>query len=168
MENEEKDGSAGVDRDFLTAELFEAVSHPTRIQILRILSREPLGFAELKRKLGISSSGNLSHHLNKLVTLVETNAQGKYKITDQGHEALFAIRATQVTEERWTTTTHAFIGALIFYALFLTAAIVSKMADVFTPVSALISTIVFCLIFRSMLLRRVQRSQTKVSQNESV
>jgi hypothetical protein len=38
-------------------ELFDAVSHPIRIDIVRILVEKPLGFAGLKRELKISSSG---------------------------------------------------------------------------------------------------------------
>lgn len=37
-------------------ELFEAVSHPIRIDIVKILAEKPLGFADLKRELKISSS----------------------------------------------------------------------------------------------------------------
>ena len=55
----------------LQAEFFEAVSRPTRIQILKTLRGNALGFAELNHKLGISSSGNLSHHLNKLAVLLK-------------------------------------------------------------------------------------------------
>jgi len=151
MNIEEKDKGGNIDKDFLAATLFEAISHPTRIQILRTLSADALGFAELKRKLGISSSGNLSHHLNKLATLVETNEQGKYRLTDQGHEALFSIEATQVIDDSWIKTTYALVGALIFYALFLTITIIIGKADVFTPVSALISTIIFYIIYRVTL-----------------
>jgi len=60
---------------------------------LKTLRGNTLGFAELKHKLGISSSCNLSHHLNKLAALVEANSQGHYQLTDQGREALYAIVA---------------------------------------------------------------------------
>ncbi len=39
------------------AELFEAISHPERIKILKILEKKPASFASLKRQLGIESSG---------------------------------------------------------------------------------------------------------------
>ena len=93
MNRDGKSKRAVVDKDFLEAELFEAISHPTRIQILKTLRGNTLGFAELKHKLGISSSCNLSHHLNKLAALVEANSQGHYQVTDQGREALYAIVA---------------------------------------------------------------------------
>jgi DNA-binding HxlR family transcriptional regulator len=162
MNRDEESEKAVVDKDFLEAELFEAISHPTRIQILRSLSKDALGFSELKHKLEISSSGNLSHHLNKLVTLVETNTQGKYKLTDQGREALFAIEATQVIDEGWMATTNAFISALIFYALYLTVAIIVARTDLFTLVSALISAISFYVIYRMILARRLGRETMRL------
>jgi len=42
---ENEDGE--VDRNIIAAELFEAISHPTRIQILKILEETPQGFSEL-------------------------------------------------------------------------------------------------------------------------
>lgn len=48
-----------VDQDRQRAEIFDALSHPTRIMILKALSDEVLGFADLKKKLGIESSGHL-------------------------------------------------------------------------------------------------------------
>ena len=38
-------------------DLFEAVSHPLRIEIVKALAEKPLRFADLKRALKISSSG---------------------------------------------------------------------------------------------------------------
>lgn len=152
-----------IDKDFLGAELFEAISHPTRIQILRTLIRDALGFAELKHKLGISSSGNLSHHLNKLVALVETNTQGKYKLTERGHEALHAIETIQIKNESWIATTYALIGALLFYGIYLTVAIISGIADilgiadVLIPASGAISTVIFYVIYRTILIRALRR-----------
>ena len=44
------------------AEVHDALGHNKRIAILRALSEGPLGFADLKRKLGIESSGTIQHH----------------------------------------------------------------------------------------------------------
>ena len=162
MTTEEKGDKAVVDRDSLEAELFEAISHPRRIQILRTLSGNALGFAELKHKLGIASSGNLSHHLSKLATLVETDVQGKYILTDQGHEALFAIEATRVIDESWIATTYACVSALIFYALYLTIAIILGRADVLTPISASVSTIIFYVIYRVVLARGLRKGTMRL------
>jgi DNA-binding transcriptional ArsR family regulator len=78
------------------AELFEALGHPTRIGILQMLNENPLGFSELKKKIGIDSSGHLTFHLSKLVGLVRTNPEGKYYLTDIGREAL---RVTRIAGE---------------------------------------------------------------------
>ena len=81
------------------AELFEAISHPERIKILKILSKQPSSFAALKRQLGIESSGNLDYHLKKLSLLVTVRKEdGLYELTDAGKEALLSVGAI----EMWT------------------------------------------------------------------
>ena len=76
------------DKDREWAELFDALSHPTRIMILKALSEEPIGFADLKKKLDIESSGHLQHHLSKPGNLIKTDNYGKYTLSDQGKDAL--------------------------------------------------------------------------------
>ena len=93
---EEDAGPAMVD----PAELFEAISHPERIKILKILSKQPSSFAALKRQLGIESSGNLDYHLKKLNQLVKVREDGLYGLTDAGKEALLSVEAI----EMWTET----------------------------------------------------------------
>jgi DNA-binding HxlR family transcriptional regulator len=72
-------------------EMFEAVSHPIRIDIVKILAEKPLGFADLKRELRISSSGLLDFHLKKLDDLIATNKEGSYSLTEKGFAALTAV-----------------------------------------------------------------------------
>jgi DNA-binding HxlR family transcriptional regulator len=91
-----------VDQDRRRAEVFDALSHPTRIMILKALSDEAVGFADLKKKLGIESSGHLQHHLNKLNGLVKTDGYGKYTLSDQGKDALLSVQ----TVERTTKLEH--------------------------------------------------------------
>ncbi len=156
---EEDVGDPEVDKDILAAELFEAISHPTRIQILKTLEEAPQGFSDLKHGLGISSSGNLTHHLSKLSTLVSTNAQGKYVLTDQGREALHVVGITNAANGGWMATTYVFISALVFYAVYVTVSIVTGRADSLTPVSAVISTAVFFVIFWA-ILAKTRRNRT--------
>jgi len=73
------------------AEVFDALGHPTRIAILKVLSEGSLGFADLKKKTGIQSSGHLQHHINKLCGLVKTDEYGKYCLSDQGKDALLTV-----------------------------------------------------------------------------
>lgn len=92
----EKNTSAGEGEfDASRAELFEALGHSTRIAILHALEEKPMGFAELKRKTGIESSGLLSFHLGKLTHLVSRNQAADYQLTDQGKEAVRMIRITR-------------------------------------------------------------------------
>jgi hypothetical protein len=56
-----------------------------------------MGFADLKKKLGIESSGHLQHHLNKLNDLVKTDEYGKYTLSDQGKDALLSVQTVERT-----------------------------------------------------------------------
>ena len=72
-------------------DLFDAVSHPLRIEILKELSKRPMRFAEIKRRLKIASSGLLDYHLRKLDDLVMINRDGLYALTEKGFAALQAV-----------------------------------------------------------------------------
>ena len=82
------------------AELFEALGHPTRIKIIQVLSESPLGFADLKRRMGIESNGLISFHIGKLDGLVKTSLEGDYVLTDEGREALRIIAIKDSTGPR--------------------------------------------------------------------
>ena len=71
--------------------MFEAVSHPIRIDIVQTLAENPLGFADLKRELKISSSGLLDFHLKKLDELIVIDKEGHYSLTEKGFAALTAV-----------------------------------------------------------------------------
>lgn len=63
-----------------------------------------MGFAELKREVGIESSGHLQFHLGKLTGLVTTNAEGSYALTDDGREAIRVLDVIPAGSERISTT----------------------------------------------------------------
>lgn len=84
-----------VEQDRQRAEVFDALGHPTRIQILKVLSEGSLGFADLKKKTGIDSSGHLQHHLNKLDGLIKTDEYGKYCLSDEGKDALLTVQTVE-------------------------------------------------------------------------
>jgi len=86
--------------DSSRAELFEALGHPTRVKILRTLETKPMGFAELKREVGIESSGHLQFHLGKLNGLVSTDAEGSYILTDDGREAIRVLKAIPTNSDQ--------------------------------------------------------------------
>ena len=58
-----------------------------------------MGFAELKREVGIESSGHLQFHLAKLSGLVGTTAGGDYALTDDGREAIRVLRSARTGHE---------------------------------------------------------------------
>lgn len=84
-----------IDRDRQRAEVFDALGHPTRITILKALSEGPLGFADLKKKTTIESSGHLQHHLSKLNGLIKTDENGKYCLSEQGKDALLTVQTVE-------------------------------------------------------------------------
>lgn len=103
-------------KEILAAELFESISHPTRIRILKTLANGERGFSKLKSILGFSSSGNLSHHLNKLESLIQTNNKGNYELTDQGREALISIGIFRSFDPDWIRHANAIIMTLLLYS----------------------------------------------------
>ncbi|MGA3059394.1 MAG: winged helix-turn-helix domain-containing protein [Candidatus Bathyarchaeia archaeon] len=84
-----------VERDRQRADVFDALGHPTRIVILKVLSEGALGFADLKKKTAIDSSGHLQHHLTKLNGLIKTDEYGKYCLSDQGKDALLTVQTVE-------------------------------------------------------------------------
>lgn len=96
-----------------SSEMFEAISHPIRIKILKLLAKRPMSFSELKRELGIKSSGKLDFHLKKLGNLVTLNSEGKYALTKEGYAALQTI--TTIRKYGWQK--RAYIVNMVAYAI---------------------------------------------------
>ncbi len=84
-----------VEIDRQRAEVFDALGHPTRILILKVLSEGAVGFADLKKKTAIESSGHLQHHLTKLNGLIKTDEYDKYCLSDQGKDALLTVQTVE-------------------------------------------------------------------------
>jgi len=72
-------------------DIFEAVSHPLRIELLKALAKRPMRFADLKRQLKIKSSGLLDFHLKKLGDLITTK-DSYYILTEKGFSALQVVK----------------------------------------------------------------------------
>jgi DNA-binding HxlR family transcriptional regulator len=98
MENEKQ-----VEQDRQRAEVFDALGHPTRILILKVLSEGSIGFADLKKKTAIDSSGHLQHHLTKLNGLIKTDEYGKYCLSDEGKDALLTVQTVENSSARTVT-----------------------------------------------------------------
>ena len=92
-------------------EVFEAISHPKRIEILRLLDRKQMGFAEMKRKLRIKSSGLLDFHLKKMMSIVRKDSHGLYHLNERGYDALQAVDV--VSRYGWQRRAYLF-NVLIF------------------------------------------------------
>jgi DNA-binding HxlR family transcriptional regulator len=84
-----------IEQDKQRAEVFDALGHPTRILILKVLSEGAVGFADLKKKTSIESSGHLQHHLTKLNGLIKTDEYGKYCLSDEGKDALLTVQTVE-------------------------------------------------------------------------
>ncbi|RLF18936.1 MAG: hypothetical protein DRZ82_07385 [Thermoprotei archaeon] len=97
-------------------ETFEAIAHPLRIKILKLLAERPMGFSELKRELGIKSSGKLDFHLKKLENLIMLNSDGRYTLTKEGYAALQAI----TTSEKYGWQKRAYIISTVIYIVVVT------------------------------------------------
>lgn len=95
-------------------EVFEAISHPMRIEILRILARRPTRFADLKRKLKIDSSGLLDFHLRKMQYILATNSEGLYTLNEKGIAALQAVET--VSHMGWQRRAY-FINVFVYVAM---------------------------------------------------
>ena len=98
------------------SELFEKISHPTRIKILTLLQDNPMHFSQLKTALNIESNGNLDHHLKKLDTLIYLDAGGLYKLSDDGKEAIQAVQVMESTFTPKKPTVASKQGNKVFYA----------------------------------------------------
>jgi len=133
----------------LEAELFDAIAHPTRIMILQLLHDHPFGFSELKKQLGISSSGNVQHHLNKMTRLITTDNLGKYQLSDQGREAIHAIKSVQqVPNSKLSTLTIAtLVSSLAFYVVQMNIPFLFNTVSALTPIKAFIETVVYSVVF---------------------
>ena len=94
-------------------EVFEAISHPLRIKILQLLAEHPMSFSELKKALGVRSSGKLDFHLKKLGGLIALNSDGRYTLTKEGYAALQAI----TTVKRFGWQKRAYIIGTVAYAV---------------------------------------------------
>jgi DNA-binding transcriptional ArsR family regulator len=68
--------------------IFQALSHPARVKILELVESNQQTFSSLKHDLGLKSSGQLQHHLQKLSGFIVEEKNGSYGLTDLGKKAL--------------------------------------------------------------------------------
>ena len=115
------------------SELFEKISHPTRVKILRLLEASPLNFSQLKHKLGIESSGNIDHHIKKLDGLIYLDSDGLYKLADEGKDVVRAIKSIEYSFDLRKTqpvpqSRQVFRVLLVFLGIFTLAITITTLA----------------------------------------
>ena len=120
-------------------EAFEAIAHPLRIKILKLLAERPMGFSELKRELGIKSSGKLDFHLKKLEGLITLNSSGKYTLTKEGYAALQAI--TTIKKYGWQKRAYIIntVACTIVVAFTLSRILLESVKPIYLAVLVLVS-----------------------------
>ena len=94
-------------------DVFEAVSRPLRVEIIKVLAKGPRRFADIKRELRIESSGLLDFHLKKLDDLISINEEGLYVLNEKGFAALQAVEA--LSKYGWQK--RAFYINLLFFTV---------------------------------------------------
>jgi DNA-binding HxlR family transcriptional regulator len=130
-----EDDQKQMDTDRQRAEVFDALGHPTRILILKVLSDGAVGFADLKKKTAIESSGHLQHHLTKLNGLIKTDEYGKYCLSDEGKDALLTVQTVEHSSpqvgghrHRFNTKTAFITISLLLVGLLIVSSVIAVIA----------------------------------------
>lgn len=99
------DAGGSDERGVDPAEAFAALSDPLRVDILRALAAfhrergaEPVGFAELRKRVEVRDSGRFRYHLNELRDNFVEKAEDGYRLTNTGVETVAAILAGTYTD----------------------------------------------------------------------
>lgn len=153
-------------KDFLEnpALLFEAISHNRRIKIIQLLVKTPSTFSEIKHSLNISSSGNLTHHLNKLNSIIIQDSKGKYTLTELGHEALLSVEIAKRSRSRFLQESYTWSSALIFYGIYMTFAFYSKdsyawISNFWVPILGLGLTLIYFCIISFIIKNKIRKGE---------
>ncbi|MFC7140691.1 winged helix-turn-helix domain-containing protein [Halosimplex aquaticum] len=99
------DSGASDDSHVDPSEAFAALSDPLRVDILRALAAfhresapEPVGFADLRKRVDVRDSGRFRYHLNELRDHFVRKADDGYHLTHAGVEIVAAILAGTYTD----------------------------------------------------------------------
>ncbi|PCR92660.1 hypothetical protein CP557_07885 [Natrinema ejinorense] len=102
--DETSDGEEPAERR-APADAFSALSDPLRVSILQELSAHyrtsdeaAIGFADLRRRVGVRDPGRFRYHLNELRDGFVEKADGGYRLTHAGVQVVAAILAGTYTE----------------------------------------------------------------------
>jgi DNA-binding transcriptional ArsR family regulator len=119
------------------ARLFKILKDSTRQRIILLLhERGDIGYTDLMKELGISSTGKMNYHLKVLNGLLSKTSDNKYSLTDKGLIAAKLLvefpegvsRADsemRVISQFWLTVALLAVGASVIFSILYTFGFVS-------------------------------------------
>ena len=81
--------------------IFQALKHPIRRRILRMLREHPMTYTEILNELGIEN-GLLNYHLENLVELLAKGEDDKYRLSEFGEAGLSVIERVETPKSNVT------------------------------------------------------------------
>jgi len=82
-------------------EIFAALKHPVRRQILLFLEEEgEASFTQIQNAVGIEDTGLMSYHLKELAPLVERSERGKYRLSEVGQAGVELFQRVERERQR--------------------------------------------------------------------
>ena len=124
-------------------EIFAALKHPVRRQILLLLEQNgEVSFTALQKAVGKDDTGLLSYHLKELAPLVEQSERGKYRLSEIGKAAVALFQ--KVEDERNLTSKvvsrefERWIGKIVFLAFIVGITLIAPLSvDIYLSVQTL-------------------------------
>ncbi|MBD3205872.1 helix-turn-helix domain-containing protein [Candidatus Bathyarchaeota archaeon] len=87
----------GMEEDTYSS-IFQALKHPIRRRILRMLNDNPMTYTEILNELGIDN-GLLNYHLENLQELLAKGEDEKYRLSEFGSAGLSVIERVETPKE---------------------------------------------------------------------
>jgi len=101
-------------------EIFAALKHPIRRQILLLLEQKgEASFTDIQNAVGINDTGLMSYHLKELAPLIEQSARGKYSLSEVGRTSVELFRTVERERQRSSTAVRRELEKSIGEAFFL-------------------------------------------------
>jgi DNA-binding transcriptional ArsR family regulator len=128
------------------AEIFAALKHPIRRQILLFLEQKgEVSFTDIQNATGINDTGLISYHLKELSPLVEQSERGKYRLSEVGQASVRLFRKVENEKQRTSIAVHReiekSIGQIVFLFLIIgISLIVPLSADIYLSVQNIYQT----------------------------
>jgi DNA-binding transcriptional ArsR family regulator len=105
-------------------EIFAALKHPVRRQILLFLEEQgEASFTQVQNAVGIEDTGLMSYHLKELAPLVEQSERGKYRLSEVGQAGVELFQRVERERHRSSVTVRSeiekWLGETILKSVFL-------------------------------------------------